>query len=274
MKLRATYALWILCFALPCGAQNKGVVSRRAMEALVDPRPIEQSVLVFEPTEITLPDLSEDDRPVSVSFYYANRGTEPIVITRVAASCGCIAAEYDKAPVLAKGEGVIRVTFSPKGHPGKLMRNVFVYTNLSSQSPSARLFLTGHVTPTSDKWAAYPHRLGELRIRQPTAAFRNIARSGKTVECIACVNGGGDTLHLRAVAGVLPPYLTFGTEPEAIAPGETADLVLTLDADFIPEDMPETVEIPVIIEGLDKTAVERAIHISISRQPTNKLNNK
>lgn len=255
----------MLCSVCPCGAQNRSVLSRREMDSLVNPRAIKQSVMLFEQQELRIAELSEEDDPVTLTFRFSNASDLPIVITRVVTTCGCVVADYDRNPILAKGSGSIRVTFKPKGHPGALFRKVFVYTNLSAQSPTAQLALTGDVRPSSDPWGGYPHELGALRVRQTSVVFRNVPRAGKQVECIECVNSSDQPLRLFAKAAVLPPYLSFRTYPETIESGRTADLIFSVDTSKIPENAPSELTIPCVLEGFGNATSQQLVHVTILR---------
>lgn len=232
---------------------------------MVNPRAIKQSALLFEQQELCLAQLSEEDDPVTVTFRFSNASDHPIVITRVVTTCGCVVADYDRNPVLAKGSGSVRVTFKPKGYAGKLFRKVFVYTNLSAQSPTTQLAITGDVRPTSDPWSGYPHRMGALRVRQRSVVFRNVPRVGKLVECIECVNSGDQPLRISAKADALPSYLTFRTYPETIESGRTADLIFSIDTSKIPENAPSELTVPCTLEGLGNAVSQQTVHVTILR---------
>lgn len=50
-------------------------------------------------------------KPVTAEFRFTNTSKDPIVITRVVASCGCTVPKYDEMPILPGKEGVIRTSF-------------------------------------------------------------------------------------------------------------------------------------------------------------------
>jgi hypothetical protein len=51
------------------------------------------------------------NKPVTAEFRFVNISKDPVVITRVIASCGCTVPKYDELPILPGKEGVIRTTF-------------------------------------------------------------------------------------------------------------------------------------------------------------------
>ncbi|RZK69440.1 MAG: DUF1573 domain-containing protein [Pedobacter sp.] len=52
-------------------------------------------------------------KPVSVEFKFTNIGEKPLIITNVAASCGCTVPEWPKTPIKKGQSGVIKVTYTP-----------------------------------------------------------------------------------------------------------------------------------------------------------------
>lgn len=244
-------------------AQPPRPLSGAEIDSIVNPQPLRGSVLQFLHPEVRLEAISEDDPPRVVSFAFTNQGDHAILIERVAATCGCIKIAYDRAPILPGHSGAIQVTFDPQGHPGTLLRKVFVYTNVSQKSPSAQLTLTGNVAPSADPWRDYPIQLGPLRSRQRSVTFRAVKRDQKRVECVECVNGGAVSLQLSARE--LPPYLQFRTSNAQLAPGATADLIFLLDVSKLPPDAPRTLVVPVVLEGLNVPQTQRTLQISITQ---------
>ena len=52
------------------------------------------------------------NEPVSHEFRFVNKGSEPLVITSVQASCGCTVAKYTKDPIAPGGEGFVTATYN------------------------------------------------------------------------------------------------------------------------------------------------------------------
>jgi len=50
--------------------------------------------------------------PVTTKFEYTNVGSEPLILTNVAPTCGCTIADYTKTPVVPNGKGVITITYN------------------------------------------------------------------------------------------------------------------------------------------------------------------
>ena len=52
-------------------------------------------------------------KPVSVEFKFTNIGEKPLIISNVAASCGCTVPEWPKTPIKKGQTGIIKVTYTP-----------------------------------------------------------------------------------------------------------------------------------------------------------------
>ncbi len=189
--------------------------------------PAGPSALLFDRTTADLGTISEDDAPVAVEFPFRNGGTSPVVVTQVRTTCGCTIPEYPREPIRPGAGGTIRVTFHPKGHPGALHRSVRVCTAEAAAGAETVLTLVGTVTPTSDPYPHFAHRMGALRLMQRQVKFGKVSAQRPSAVRIHVVNGGTRTLDL-AVQG-LPPTVTFRCEPAQLAPGEEGDLCFRID---------------------------------------------
>ena len=238
MLRRLTYLLMVLVLELPCGAQNR--ITRQQVDSVANPPLDRNEALRFDREMLEIGTLGEDDAPQTYRFAFANTGREPLVITKVLASCGCTVPTFSREPVAPGHRAEVAVRFTPKGHPGTLNRHVYVYTNRSSAHPAVRLTLRGIVTPTGDRWQGYRTAMGpSLRAKRERVVFRQMTRSEVRTERIECVNTGTRPLRPTADGGTLPEYIAFRTEPEVIQPGATADLVVTVDARKMPGQEPD-----------------------------------
>lgn len=84
--------------------------------------------------------------PASYTFTFKNTGKEPLIITNVAASCGCTQPEWTKEPIKKGEKGFIKATFNAAS-PGVFNKTVTVVSN--AKSSPITLTLKGEVkTPT------------------------------------------------------------------------------------------------------------------------------
>lgn len=83
---------------------------------------------------------------VTHQFTFKNTGAEPLVLTRVKASCGCTTPSYSKDAVKPGEEGYIDVAFNTTGKQGVQNKSVTVTGNFEGQINQV-LRIAGEVTP-------------------------------------------------------------------------------------------------------------------------------
>ena len=81
-------------------------------------------------------------KPVTHVFTFKNTGTEPIVITDAAASCGCTKPSWSKDPIAPGQSGQISTTFTAPGM-GPFNKTVTVTSN--AKTSTVYLTLKGEV---------------------------------------------------------------------------------------------------------------------------------
>ncbi len=181
-------------------------------------------VMSFESVRIEAGEMNEDSVPSEYVFRWTNEGTSPLCVVAVSTTCGCAAPSYDRNPVRPGESGSVKITYHPKGHPGGFLRKIFVYTNLSSELPTAVLELSGRVLPSVLPTSDYPVAMGGLLLKRSEVSFGGDARQTERIECL---NAGDKALEISADYKTLPAGVLV--EPLRIAPGEIADLILRFD---------------------------------------------
>ena len=216
------------------------LISQSKIDSLRNPRTVTQVPISFaEGTTVQMGVMAEDAEPWRGELRWTNRGEEPLVVTRVVTTCGCLKAEFDEWPILADSVGTIRLEYHPKGHPGVVYQRAFVYTSVSDERPSAILVVSGEVTPVLNPQADYPKAFGYLRLRSTELSFR---RGGSRQQlAIACYNGSSEPMRLSTDTLLTSPALRLKSEPSVLQPGEEGELIVTFDpskAVFIAPTMP------------------------------------
>ncbi len=181
-------------------------------------------VMRFDAVRIDAGEMNEDSGPSEYVFRWTNGGTSPVSVVAVNTTCRCAVPSFERRAVQPGDSGTLKVTYNPKGLPGGFSRKIMVYTNLSSDLPTAVLELSGYVhssvLPTGD----YPVAMGGLLLKRSEVAFVGDARQTERIECL---NAGDKILKISVDSRTLPAGVYV--EPLTIAPGETADLVLRFD---------------------------------------------
>lgn len=249
---------WVcaICFATPLRAQVP-YIPQALRDSLAHPPQAEgREAMRFEHMHIETGEIREEATPPSFTYRWTNTGDKPLVITRVETTCGCAAASYDRRPVLPGGEGSVTVTYHPKRHPGYFRRRIFVFTQLSEKLPTAILELTGRVIPAALPTADYPYAMNALRLKQQEV---HIAGERPQIERIECLNAGKEPLRITADSLLLPPCIRVECDPQQLAPGATADLIIRFDPSKAPERLPE--QQPVILQGVGLPPLQSTIRI-------------
>lgn len=87
-------------------------------------------VITFTENSIDFGDLAQGDK-VSHTFQLKNTGTSPLVISNVAATCGCTVPSWPKEPIAPGKSAEIKVSFNSAGKVGKQNSIVRIYSNAS-----------------------------------------------------------------------------------------------------------------------------------------------
>ena len=87
----------------------------------------------------------EADRPVGITFTFKNKGSEPIILSDVRPSCGCVTPSFTKEPVMPGKTGVVRLTFNA-ALPGDFKKSATVSYTIGTQPfETAELTIMGRV---------------------------------------------------------------------------------------------------------------------------------
>ncbi|MBR3859583.1 MAG: DUF1573 domain-containing protein [Bacteroidaceae bacterium] len=264
MNRRAYILACVLWASAVAGAQVPvRNLSRAQIDSLVHPTLHAEGDKVLRADKLScdLGKMKETDKPVSRTFRLRNVSNAVQRISRVHTTCGCTVAAFDTTAIAPNGETAITLTYNPKNRPGTIDVDAFVYVEGDDRQPMARLSLYGEVMD-SDEWRHLPHAMGTLRVKRKEVCFAELPAHGKTSMRVLCANSGSKPLHLTS--RLLPPYAAFHTEPDVIAPGEEADLVITIDVDKLPKQ-DGTVRGSLLIEGIGGKPSERMLQLIIEK---------
>lgn len=253
---------WILALCAAVAVVTAEAQIRLIPQAKVDSArnvATEQVGMAFERTTIDFGELPEEGGAWHGVVRWQNAEREPITITRITTSCGCLQVENDRSTVEAGGRGELRLTYHPKGHAGRVSQRIFVYTDRSGRRPAAVLTVQGVVRAAADRSGDYPHSCGELLLRQTWVRF---AGERVQTERIACMNGGAKPLKISADTLLSSPEIEVRTDPAVLQAGEAGDLVITYTPRASERSaMPHGMRPRLFLEGLKVAPRERAIEV-------------
>lgn len=188
--------------------------------------------IAFEKIEHNFGKIKEDAGPADFNFNFRNIGKVPLVISNVAASCGCTTPEWSKEPILPGKSGYIKVSYNPIGRPGSFDKTVTVAANIMNGSQVLKI--SGEVLPKSLTIAEqYPIDLGSLRMLNNNLSFVRIKNNEKKTDSLKFINTSGQKVAI-GFKGVLP-YLTVKAVPVNVEPNATGYIVVTFDGSKVPE---------------------------------------
>jgi hypothetical protein len=104
--------------------------------------------------EITFKENSKDfgditqGQQVAHTFVLTNTGKQPLIISNVAATCGCTVPSWPKEPVAPGKSAEIKVSFNSTGKVGKQNSVVRIYSNASE--PIEKVSLISNVLTKSN----------------------------------------------------------------------------------------------------------------------------
>jgi hypothetical protein len=76
-------------------------------------------------------------------FTFTNSGKEPIIISNVAASCGCTTPSWTREPVMPGKKGSIKAVYNSQNRPGPFNKQITITSN--GATPTKVLTIKGNV---------------------------------------------------------------------------------------------------------------------------------
>ena len=105
------------------------------------------AVITFKEKSVDFGDIVQGAKVEHV-FTLTNTGTVPLVISNVAATCGCTVPSWPKEPVAPGKSAEIKVSFNSTGKMGKQNSVVRIYSNASE--PIEKVSLISNVLPKTN----------------------------------------------------------------------------------------------------------------------------
>ena len=93
----------------------------------------------------------KEGAPAEYTFRFRNTGRQPIIITNVSASCGCMVPDYGKEPVLPGKKGWIKAIYGTRGRPGRFEKTLYIQSNALTALDREEIYVKGRVVPVATK---------------------------------------------------------------------------------------------------------------------------
>ena len=168
-------------------------------------------------------------QPVTAVFEFRNKGISRLKIEQVAPDCNCTVVEYPKT-VISKGEKFqIKMTYDAK-QLGHFDKQATIISNGTTKPIYIRM--KGVVLQEVQDFAgSYPIEMGQLRVDVNELEFDDVNKGEMPIQQIHIYNNG--TSMARPNLMHLPAYLTATMVPEAIGPGRSGTMSVTLNSSLI-----------------------------------------
>jgi len=101
-------------------------------------------IITFEESSKDFGDIKQGDK-VEHTFKLENTGNAPLVISNVAATCGCTVPKWPKEPIAPGKTAEIKVSFNSAGKMGKQNSVVRIYSNATE--PIEKVSMISNVLP-------------------------------------------------------------------------------------------------------------------------------
>ena len=165
----------------------------------------------------------EKDGKVSCRMRVVNTGTEPLIIVRAQAGCGCTAITYPETPIQPGDTAVVGITYNPAGRPGQFSKQALIFTNTTPKRTV--LEITGNVIPTDATLDnQYPLMAGSLRISQKNIPLGELVRGKNKTEYLSAYNASTDTVVVTVTGD--KPHLHAAVVPDTVPPARVTALTV------------------------------------------------
>lgn len=174
----------------------------------------------------------EEDGKVTCSMRVVNTGTEPLMIVKAQAACGCTAVGYPETPIEPGDTAAVSITYNPSGRPGQFSKEVLLVTNTIPRRNT--LEIIGNVIPTTETLEKqYPLKAGPLHISQQDIPFGELVKGKSKTQYLSCYNASTDTLLVQVQGG--KPHLRPAIVPDTVLPARVTALTVHYLASHAPQ---------------------------------------
>lgn len=157
-------------------------------------------------------------------FIFENTGSDPLLINRVKATCGCTVAEWTKEAIAPGEKGVVKVKFDPKKFSGYFSKRVSVYTNRSTSPVS--LQISGRIMVNNKINDDFDFFLGDLKTNRDVVDFGDVEVGVDSVrQEIRFINIMRDTISIKTLT--VPSKMNFQQSREVLPPGGNCSMKFT-----------------------------------------------
>ena len=184
------------------------------------------SDLVFNKLVHDFGDFLLSDGKLSCTFTYTNKGSKPIVIQTIIASCGCTEPKWDKAPILPGKSGSISVTYLNDQGPYPFDKTIAIYSTASDRPITLRIRGVVHEKKRTVS-ELFPVTYGPFRLRNAQYHLGQISQGEAKTDSAQVVNDGKSTIEIGFTN--VSKGLNISVNPKKLKSGERGYIRYTVD---------------------------------------------
>ena len=173
-------------------------------------------------------EIGETDGYAEHAFTFVNTGTAPLTVSRVTATCGCTKPEWTQVPVQPGKEGVVIITYDPRGRIGNFNKSATVYTNEEGGYKRHKITITGTVVekPSENTFVTYADTIGGVAVEKNILTYRTYRSSDNNSEALFLKNTNPETVYFTW--NNVPDYITIDA-PDSLKADWQAEIYVYLD---------------------------------------------
>ncbi len=181
----------------------------------------------FEETSFDFGEIQESDGPVSHRFTFTNKGTTPLVLHNVQASCGCTTPSWPHTPIQPNGTSQIDVTFNPANRPGSFSKTITVTSNADNAQVTLRI--SGKVLEKPRTMEdIYPTKFGEMRLVDSYMPMTKVIPGETKIAELKVINPSDKPITPEFIN--VPSHIQIACIPSTLAPGQEGIIQAVYDA--------------------------------------------
>ena len=186
-----------------------------------------ESSVVVDKTVHDFGDIYTDQGPVSCTFTFTNKGSQPILLLSAVASCGCTAVEWTREPVQPGKTGKVEATFDNNDGPYPFDKTVTVYVSDVKKPYVLHLRGTAHenAKPLTE---TYPLKIGNMGIKTLENKVGNLSQRETKSGNIVIANVGIKPMKVEFED--VSPGLTVEVYPNPVPAKSVANLSYSIKA--------------------------------------------
>lgn len=172
-------------------------------------------------------EIQEDDGPAIYEFEFTNKGSAPLVISYVKASCGCTTPGWSKEPVLPGEKGFVKAQYNPRNRPGNFRKSLTITTN--GEPSVVHAYIRGKVLPRVKSLEEQMSlKIGNTRFKSRSVNIGKVTTEKKVSKSFDIYNDSADTLSLLEKYDA-PLFIKLNFEPQVLAPKQVGTVHISYD---------------------------------------------